>query len=154
MSIKLAFFISIILTPAHFRRIACTFLGPSRKRGPPKGYIDAIEARLHQTEALLGIIISLSSSSSTSSSDLDERAKGLLGDLSKDPLAKEIINRVDGGIYGVKGRKGGLDVRVESGIGSNGKKAGKGEESRSTSPGNLRGEDGIKEEGIDLGATQ
>ncbi|KAJ6591310.1 hypothetical protein DFH09DRAFT_825847, partial [Mycena vulgaris] len=31
----------------------CTFLGPSRKRGPPKGYIDAIEARLHQTEALV-----------------------------------------------------------------------------------------------------
>lgn len=30
----------------------CTFSGPSRKRGPPKGYIDAIEARLHQTEAL------------------------------------------------------------------------------------------------------
>ncbi|KAJ7443937.1 hypothetical protein B0H11DRAFT_2203855, partial [Mycena galericulata] len=35
----------------------CTFLGPSRKRGPPKGYIDAIEARLHQTEALVGIML-------------------------------------------------------------------------------------------------
>ncbi|KAJ7216402.1 fungal-specific transcription factor domain-containing protein [Mycena pura] len=35
----------------------CTFLGPSRKRGPPKGYIDAIEARLHQTEALVGILL-------------------------------------------------------------------------------------------------
>lgn len=37
----------------------CTFLGPSRKRGPPKGYIDAIESRLHQTEALVGIILAL-----------------------------------------------------------------------------------------------
>lgn len=37
----------------------CTFLGPSRKRGPPKGYIDAIESRLHQTEALVGIMLSL-----------------------------------------------------------------------------------------------
>ncbi|PFH48929.1 hypothetical protein AMATHDRAFT_195711 [Amanita thiersii Skay4041] len=75
--------------------IPCTFLGPSRKRGPPKGYIDAIEARLHQTEALLGIMLSSS----------DGRAKSLLRDLAKDPLAKEIINRVDNSPYGVKGRK-------------------------------------------------
>ncbi|GLB40011.1 putative fungal specific transcription factor [Lyophyllum shimeji] len=74
---------------------ACTFLGPSRKRGPPKGYIDAIEARLHQTEALLGIMLSAS----------DPRAQSLLRDLGKDPLAKEIINRVDNSPYGVKGRK-------------------------------------------------
>ena len=40
-------------------RLACTFLGPSRKRGPPKGYIDAIESRLHQTEALVGILLAL-----------------------------------------------------------------------------------------------
>ncbi|KAF8240532.1 hypothetical protein L208DRAFT_1427978 [Tricholoma matsutake] len=73
----------------------CTFLGPSRKRGPPKGYIDAIEARLHQTEALLGIIIAAK----------DTRAQSLLHDISKDSLAKEIINRVDNSPYGVKGRK-------------------------------------------------
>ncbi|KAF9463229.1 fungal-specific transcription factor domain-containing protein [Collybia nuda] len=73
----------------------CTFLGPSRKRGPPKGYIDAIEARLHQTEALLGIMISTT----------DIRAQSLLRDIGKDPLAKEIINRVDNSPYGVKGRK-------------------------------------------------
>jgi hypothetical protein len=58
--------------PAFSRYTACTFLGPSRKRGPPKGYIDAIEARLHQTEALLGIMIATT----------DERAKSLLRDLS------------------------------------------------------------------------
>ena len=72
---------------------ACTFLGPSRKRGPPKvvilaylphhipfslptfvkGYIDAIEGRLHQTEALLALLISSG----------DERARGLLEDLAK-----------------------------------------------------------------------
>ncbi|KAF4607868.1 hypothetical protein EYR40_000204 [Pleurotus pulmonarius] len=76
---------------------ACTFLGPSRKRGPPKGYIDAIEARLHQTEALLGIVLSSS----------DERAQTLLHDLSQDPLAKEIIKRVDNSPYGCQGRKRG-----------------------------------------------
>lgn len=53
--------------------IACTFLGPSRKRGPPKGYIDAIEARLHQTEALLGIMISSS----------DDRAQTLLREIAR-----------------------------------------------------------------------
>jgi hypothetical protein len=53
--------------------LACTFLGPSRKRGPPKGYIDAIEARLHQTEALLGIIIA----------SKDPRAQSLLSDIGK-----------------------------------------------------------------------
>jgi hypothetical protein len=52
---------------------ACTFLGPSRKRGPPKGYIDAIEARLHQTEALLGIFLASG----------DERAQSLLEDVAK-----------------------------------------------------------------------
>jgi hypothetical protein len=68
---------SISLTLAskfpHSNSVACTFLGPSRKRGPPKGYIDAIEARLHQTEALLGIMIGSN----------DERARTLLEDLAK-----------------------------------------------------------------------
>ncbi|KAF9530638.1 fungal-specific transcription factor domain-containing protein [Crepidotus variabilis] len=73
----------------------CTFLGPSRKRGPPKGYIDAIEARLHQTEALIGIMLATT----------DSRAQSLLRDIAMDSLAKEIINRVDNSPYGVKGRK-------------------------------------------------
>src|ERR1700722_3575027 len=68
------FFFSSSTAYTHFNLSpACTFLGPSRKRGPPKGYIDAIEARLHQTEALLGIMIGSN----------DERARTLLEDLSK-----------------------------------------------------------------------
>ena len=47
--------------------------GPSRKRGPPKGYIDAIEARLHQTEALVGILLAAD----------DIRARSLLDDLAE-----------------------------------------------------------------------
>jgi len=73
---------------------ACTFLGPSRKRGPPKGYIDAIEARLHQTEALVGIMLA----------SRDPRAQSLLRDIARDPFAHEIIARVDASPYGVKGR--------------------------------------------------
>ncbi|PCH40783.1 hypothetical protein WOLCODRAFT_162542 [Wolfiporia cocos MD-104 SS10] len=74
--------------------LSCTYAGPSHKRGPPKGYILAIERRLHQVEALLGTIIG---------SD-DPRARGLLQDLSQDQLAKQIIHRVDTGPFGPKGR--------------------------------------------------
>ncbi|EIN14455.1 hypothetical protein PUNSTDRAFT_49242 [Punctularia strigosozonata HHB-11173 SS5] len=73
----------------------CTFLGPSRKRGPPKGYIDAIEARLHQTEALIGILLDSG----------DARARTLFEDLSEDQLARDIIDRVDNSPYGCKGRR-------------------------------------------------
>ncbi|KZT01624.1 uncharacterized protein LAESUDRAFT_663600 [Laetiporus sulphureus 93-53] len=79
---------------------ACTFLGPSRKRGPPKGYIDAIEARLHQTEALIGILLG----------SKDSRARTVLDDLSEDPLAKDIITRVDNSAYGHKGRSRGSEA--------------------------------------------
>ncbi|EMD37133.1 hypothetical protein CERSUDRAFT_137619 [Gelatoporia subvermispora B] len=79
---------------------ACTFLGPSRKRGPPKGYIDAIEARLHQTEALIGILLG----------SRDARARGVLEDIQEDPLAKEIIARVDNSPYGAKGRSRGAEA--------------------------------------------
>lgn len=59
----------------------CTFLGPSRKRGPPKGYIDAIEARLHQTEAVLGIILSLAGGLDGTRGDGDPGASSLIEDL-------------------------------------------------------------------------
>ncbi|KAL1742298.1 fungal-specific transcription factor domain-containing protein [Schizophyllum fasciatum] len=73
--------------------VPCTFLGPSRKRGPPKGYIDAIEARLHQVEALIGIMI-------FSAEVRMDRERGV----SQDPLAREILCRVDNSAYGVQGR--------------------------------------------------
>ncbi|KAJ7173068.1 fungal-specific transcription factor domain-containing protein [Mycena crocata] len=75
----------------------CTFLGPSRKRGPPKGYIDAIEARLHQTEALVGIVLAAALGP-------DERARGLIWDLREDPLARAILARIDQSAYGPGGR--------------------------------------------------
>ncbi|KAJ7242001.1 fungal-specific transcription factor domain-containing protein [Mycena rebaudengoi] len=85
----------------------CTFLGPSRKRGPPKGYIDAIEARLHQTEALVGILLAAASShidDDSADDAVDDRARGLLADLGEDPLAREILARIDQSAYGVTGR--------------------------------------------------
>lgn len=85
---------------------ACTFLGmqilftrprilsylvqgPSYKRGPPKGYIHAIEQRWHQVESLLGAILQCP----------DARVQEFVNDLKQDELAREIIDRVDMGPY-------------------------------------------------------
>ncbi|KAG1451614.1 hypothetical protein G6F56_008042 [Rhizopus delemar] len=37
--------------------IQCSYKETTKKRGPPKGYIEAIEGRLHRLEALLGSIV-------------------------------------------------------------------------------------------------
>jgi len=66
-------FLKILPSTFYHSDSACTSLGPSRKRGPPKGYIDAIEARMHQTEALLGIMLATT----------DGRAKSLLDDIAQ-----------------------------------------------------------------------
>ncbi|KAJ7675340.1 fungal-specific transcription factor domain-containing protein [Mycena rosella] len=65
--------------------------GPSYKRGPPKGYIHAIESRWHQVESLLGAILQCP----------DTRVQSILR---TDELAREILGRVDAGPYGPSGR--------------------------------------------------
>jgi len=57
-------------------------------------YLSALENRLHEAEALLGVIISLE----------DTRAKTLVNDLATDDLAKAIITRITNSIFGPKGR--------------------------------------------------
>lgn len=73
----------------HASHYAHTPKGPSYKRGPPKGYIHAIEQRWHHVEAVLGSILS----------SHDPRAQSLINDLRKDDLAREILNRVDVGPF-------------------------------------------------------
>ncbi|KAG1871132.1 fungal-specific transcription factor domain-containing protein [Suillus tomentosus] len=72
----------------------CTFLGPSYKRGPPKGYIQAIEQRWHQVESLLGAVLSCP----------DTRVRQIIADIRQDDLAREILNRVDTGPFGPSGK--------------------------------------------------
>ncbi|KAL5518809.1 hypothetical protein ACEPAH_492 [Sanghuangporus vaninii] len=72
----------------------CTFQGPSYKRGPPKGYISAIEQRLHQVEAVLGAIIN----------SKDAKSQEITSALRTDDIAREIIDRVDRGPYGSTSR--------------------------------------------------
>ncbi|KAL5497945.1 LCB2 [Sanghuangporus vaninii] len=123
---------------------ACTFLGPSRKRGPPKGYIDAIESRLHQTEALVGILLSLANPDrgilDGDEPVPDERARSLLEDLrNNDPLAREIIDRVDRGAYGTKGRKNNVGLALDSKRSSARPESGSGDEKSSGSGGTVKG---------------
>ncbi|KAJ7662169.1 fungal-specific transcription factor domain-containing protein [Mycena polygramma] len=130
----------------------CTSLGPSRKRGPPKGYIDAIEARLHQTEALVGILLAAanySGSRKTYSIEeedeqrgrkereavVDERARGLLSDLAEDPLARAILARIDQSAYGPSARRAAAGASpassnhspIPNGSGNTGSKGGGGD---------------------------
>ncbi|KIJ54067.1 hypothetical protein M422DRAFT_42332 [Sphaerobolus stellatus SS14] len=76
-------------------------IAPVHKRGPPKGYLSALEQRLNDAEALLGALIC----------SKDPRASTLITDLSKDSLAQSIIHRVSNSEFGPAGRaerKGGL----------------------------------------------
>ncbi|TDL26205.1 hypothetical protein BD410DRAFT_836854 [Rickenella mellea] len=79
-----------MMIPAGVARYQAVLARPSFKRGPPKGYIHAIEQRLRQVESVLGTIIGSS----------DERAQGVIDDLRGDALARSIIERVDGGPFG------------------------------------------------------
>ena len=69
--------------------ITSLLIGPSYKRGPPKGYIHAIEQRWHQVEALMGAILQCP----------DPRVQSIVSDLRQDDLAGEILGRVDSGPY-------------------------------------------------------
>ena len=64
-------------------------IGPSFKRGPPKGYIHAIEQRWHQVESVLGAILS----------SKDPHVNALINNLRRDDLARDILNRVDLGPF-------------------------------------------------------
>lgn len=63
--------------------IECTFNGTSRKRGPPKGYIEAIESRLHRMEALLGGLLE----------NDDPRAQALFSELVGDIEVRELLKK-------------------------------------------------------------
>ncbi|TFY70003.1 hypothetical protein EVJ58_g92 [Rhodofomes roseus] len=70
----------------------CTYQGPSFKRGPPKGYIHAIEQRWHQVECILGSIMAA------------PQAEGIMSELLGDPMARTILDRVEAGPYGPRNR--------------------------------------------------
>ncbi|RDX48083.1 hypothetical protein OH76DRAFT_1472701 [Lentinus brumalis] len=73
----------------------CTYTAPSFRRGPPKGYIQAMEHRLHQVESVLAGIMS----------SADPRAQSIVDELRQDELAAYILDSVDAGPFGKIGRE-------------------------------------------------
>lgn len=61
------------------------------QRGPPKGYIRALEQRLQLAESILGSVIASE----------DPASRSLVNNLRRDPIAHSIVDRVSHGIYGV-----------------------------------------------------
>lgn len=61
--------------------------GPNFKRGPPKGYIHAIEQRWQQVECILGALMTA------------PRAQNVVAELRGDPFARAVLDRVDAGPY-------------------------------------------------------
>jgi hypothetical protein len=53
--------------------------------GPAKGYLSDLELKLHQMEALLGVILASN----------DPRAKSLITAISNDSVARDVLSRVD-----------------------------------------------------------
>ena len=64
-------------------------LAPSFRRGPPKGYIQALEHRLHQVESVLAAIMSCQ----------DARIQAIVDELSQDELAAYVLETVDTGPF-------------------------------------------------------
>ncbi|RIA97460.1 fungal-specific transcription factor domain-containing protein [Glomus cerebriforme] len=59
--------------------LECTYNDTTKKRGPPKGYIEAIETRLHRMESLLGGLVHSN----------DPRAEAVLAELMQDDLRSQ-----------------------------------------------------------------
>ena len=77
---------------------------PNFKRGPPKGYIQAIEHRLKLVETILGSIIASS----------DGRAQAIVENLRKDHLAANVLDRVHNGPYGLLAVRAAEEAASES----------------------------------------
>jgi hypothetical protein len=73
---------------------SCEHLLNLHYRGPAKGYLSALEEEKHQMEALIGTLLA----------SQDPRARTLVQDIAQDPLAREVLSRVDRSIVGTQGR--------------------------------------------------
>lgn len=81
------------LSPKIRRFVNLEYVRSASSSGPPKGYIDAIESRLHQLEAIVGALLL--------AAPVDARASTLLDDLrAVDEMARGVIDRVNAGPFG------------------------------------------------------
>ena len=79
-------------------------------RGPAKGYLSDLEMKLHQMEALIGVLLASN----------DPRAVSLVADISQDSAARDILQRVDNSAVGTRNIS--QDANARSGMASVGKR--------------------------------
>jgi len=70
--------------------IECTWDAPIRRRGPPKGYLQLVEMRMHELEAVLGVLLS----------HPDPHHRQILSTLCQDAFANGVITNVANGPFG------------------------------------------------------
>jgi len=70
--------------------LACTSEIPARRRGPPKGYLHLVETRMHELEAVLGVILSLP----------EPALQQVLQSLLQDDFARGILSHVASSPFG------------------------------------------------------
>ncbi|TFK50237.1 hypothetical protein OE88DRAFT_338975 [Heliocybe sulcata] len=78
----------------HTAGIECLYTGPNFKRGPPKGYIQALEQRWYRCETLLAAI----------TTSRNPYALAIVQLLHQDELAREVLDSVNNGPFGPAGR--------------------------------------------------
>jgi len=97
--------------PCKFQGVECHYSTPVKQRGPAKGYLRSLESRCYAAEAVLGILISLP----------DQRATDLLTELSDDRFVQNVLDQVNRGAFGLRGREPTLpelDLELKSSAGS------------------------------------
>jgi len=70
--------------------LACTSETPTRRRGPPQGYSNLVENRVHGLEAIVGVLLS----------SPNPAMRNALGTLKEDPFASNFLSQVANGPYG------------------------------------------------------
>jgi len=70
--------------------LRCTSQIPSRRRGPPKGYLHLVETKMHELEAVMGVMLSIP----------DPRLQEIIGSLSKDELCSSVFAKVSDSPFG------------------------------------------------------
>lgn len=68
----------------------CTSDAPVRRRGPPKGYLQLVETRLHELEAIAGVLLS----------NPNPAVRDMFTTLSQDPFANNVLTQVANGAFG------------------------------------------------------
>lgn len=70
--------------------LACTSETPTRRRGPPKGYLNLVETRIHGLEAIIGVLLS----------SPNPAMRSTFNALSEDPFASTVLLQVANGPFG------------------------------------------------------